>query len=366
MTAFDLLHRIVGIPSPTGSERAVVDALVDQAKKDGLTAHRDGVGNFVAEAGRGSKLLLFVGHVDTVEGVIPVRIEDGTLHGRGSVDAKSPLVAFYAAAREFLRDDRLRIRIVGAIDEEGDSRGAKNMQRSEEPSWIVVGEPSGSDGVTLGYKGILRGRLHIKRPHRHGAHASPSAADELVKVWGEIAHTFDFQERFEQIQGRLLEFASRNDGLTDHAVARFALRLPPGITTTRTAKRLQDVAVRHGAEVEFAEMMDAALVDKKGPLVGAYLSSIRAEGAKPRLKQKTGTADFNLLHQWYPRVPIVAYGPGDASLDHTPEERIPRAEFERGVRVNRLVIERLAATVDDRPAPSLAAPKARPGLNRQG
>jgi LysW-gamma-L-lysine carboxypeptidase len=31
--------------------------------------------------------------------------------------------------------------------------------------------------------------------------------------------------------------------------------------------------------------------------------------------------------------PIVAYGPGDSSLDHTPEERIELAEYLRAVRV---------------------------------
>jgi LysW-gamma-L-lysine carboxypeptidase len=31
--------------------------------------------------------------------------------------------------------------------------------------------------------------------------------------------------------------------------------------------------------------------------------------------------------------PTVAYGPGDSSLDHTPEEHVEIAEFRRGVEV---------------------------------
>lgn len=353
MEGFDLLRRLVEIPSPTGQERAAVDFLVDQARRDGFRAQRDAAGNFVAEAGRGSALLLLVGHVDTVPGLIPVRVEDDVLWGRGSVDAKAPLAAFYAAARDHVDDPRLRIRLVGAVDEEGDSRGAKALDRSTTPHAIVVGEPSGSDGVTLGYKGIIRGRLRISRAHRHGAHAAPSASDELLRIWGEVARTFDIQERFECIQGRLLELASQSDGLTDVASARFAMRLPPGFTTTRTIRRLEDLGARHGGEFQFAETIEPALVGKHSPLVAAYLAAIRAQGARPRLKQKTGTADFNLLHQWFPQVPIVAYGPGDASLDHTPEERIARAEFELGVRINGAVLNRLASTV-----PIVAARKA--------
>jgi len=33
------------------------------------------------------------------------------------------------------------------------------------------------------------------------------------------------------------------------------------------------------------------------------------------------------------RCPIVAYGPGDAALDHTPEERIALDDYLRAIRV---------------------------------
>lgn len=343
MDAFRLLRDLVAIPSPTGREAEAVRFLVSEARRAGFRTSIDSVGNLIAEAGRGPRELLFVGHVDTVPGDIPVRVENDVLHGRGAVDAKAPLAAFLAAAAERLDDPDLRIRIVAAVDEEGDSRGAKNLDRGRVPDWVIVGEPSGSDAVTLGYKGIIRGTVSIRRPHHHGAHAIPSASDELLRFWSELAHSLDFQERFEGIQGRLLELGSRNDGLVDDSTARFALRLPPGFTTGATMRRLELLARKHRATFSFAETMEPAVVGKRGPLVAAYLQAIRAEGTAPHLKQKTGTADFNLLHAWWPQVPIVAYGPGDASLDHTPDERIPRAEFERGLRVNGRVLERLAA-----------------------
>ncbi len=351
MDAFKLLHELVAIPSPTGEEPRAVDFLLQTAKKLGFRAKTDKVGNFIAEAGKGTKELLFVGHIDTVPGLIPVRVEQDVLWGRGSVDAKAPLVSFLMAAHQRLDDPNLRIRIIGAVDEEGDSRGAKNLDPKRVPDWVIVGEPSGSEGVTLGYKGIIRGNLAIQRSHHHGAHAIPSAADELLQLWSEIGRTLDFQEKFEWIQGRLLALGSANDGLRDEANARFALRLPPGFTVAATKRRLESLGTKHKATFTFAETMEPALVDKRGPLVAAYLSAIRAEGTKPRLKQKTGTADFNLFHQWWPKVPIVAYGPGDAQYDHTPEERIARAEFERGVRVNVRVLERLSASAVATPTP---------------
>jgi LysW-gamma-L-lysine carboxypeptidase len=41
-------------------------------------------------------------------------------------------------------------------------------------------------------------------------------------------------------------------------------------------------------------------------------------------------------------VPMVAYGPGDAALDHTPDERLELAEYLRAVEVLRAVFGRLA------------------------
>jgi len=70
-------------------------------KKLGFHVHRDEVGNVIGEIGEGSPVVLLCGHMDTVEGEIPVRVEDGQLYGRGSVDAKGPLAAMIMAASNF-------------------------------------------------------------------------------------------------------------------------------------------------------------------------------------------------------------------------------------------------------------------------
>ena len=41
------------------------------------------------------------------------------------------------------------------------------------------------------------------------------------------------------------------------------------------------------------------------------------------------------------RCPILAYGPGDSKLDHTPNEHIDTQEYLRAVRVLEGVLERL-------------------------
>ncbi len=77
---------------------------------------------------------------------------------------------------------------------------------------------------------------------------------------------------------------------------------------------------------------------KNNPLVRAFLAAIRAQNGVPSFKVKTGTSDMNVVTRPGPHTtpivpegivssgtwdcPILAYGPGDSSLDHTPHEHI--------------------------------------------
>jgi len=84
----------------------------------------------------------------------------------------------------------------------------------------------------------------------------------------------------------------------------------------------------------------AVEAEKNNELVRAFLRAIRAEGGRPRFKLKTGTSDMNVLAPAW-SCPMVAYGPGDSSLDHTPEEHLDLQEFRRGVSVLTRALEAL-------------------------
>src|SRR5438094_8360375 len=109
----ELLHSLVRVPSVTGDTDAAVAAFVQACAARGMEAFRDEAGNAVATAGRGPREILLVGHVDTVAPPLPVRVEGGTLWGRGAVDAKGPLAAFACAASRFLDLSTHRIVVVG-------------------------------------------------------------------------------------------------------------------------------------------------------------------------------------------------------------------------------------------------------------
>jgi len=90
------------------------------------------------------------------------------------------------------------------------------------------------------------------------------------------------------------------------------------------------IAQEFGIPVKWAFNAEAYRCERSSPLVAAFNASIRTQGSKPRLKVKTGTSDMNVVGpDW--DCPMLAYGPGDSSFDHTPDEQIELAEVERSV-----------------------------------
>ena len=138
-------------------------------------------------------------------------------------------------------------------------------------------------------------------------------------------------------------FRTSSDGLEDRASINIALRVPLGLELS-TVKRAAETW-RGAARLDFHSSYPPIRVGKNTPPVRALLRAIRAEGGKPRFKLKTGTSDMNLLGPAW-GCPIVAYGPGDSALDHTPDEHIDLDEFRRAVGVLARTLEILCVESD--------------------
>jgi LysW-gamma-L-lysine carboxypeptidase len=87
-----------------------------------------------------------------------------------------------------------------------------------------------------------------------------------------------------------------------------------------------------GAELCFHDDELAFRAPKNTRLVAAFLTAIREMGGQPRFSFKTGTSDMNIVGPVW-KCPIVAYGPGDPTLDHTPNEHLDLAEYEKAIAV---------------------------------
>ncbi len=354
--AVELLKGLCQIYSPSYNEREAVEFMVRQASAKQMRSYIDGAGNFVAEKGTGGRTLLFLGHIDTVPGVIPVKVENGILYGRGSVDAKGPLAAFFVAASELGTLDDLRIIIVGAVEEEAPtSKGARFLLDKYKPDYVIVGEPSGAGAVTLGYKGRLNLRYEFTKDHEHTAAGGRGVGSFGVKVWNKVeAYCENFNQgkgAFESVDPYLMSMNTSTNGLTDKVEMRISFRMPLGMPIETFKAELGRMADSN-VPLEFYGIEHPFKAEKKNVLVRAFLNAIRSKGLDPKFKVKTGTADMNIVGPVW-KCPILAYGPGDSKLDHTPLERIVIDEYHQSISILTKVIKNLDRAKDQKaPLPS--------------
>lgn len=381
--AIDLLQGLVAIPSLSRQEAAASTWLVQQMQTLGYArAYVDDAGNAVGELGPedAKAVVVLLGHIDTVPGNIPVRIEGddaaALLYGRGTVDAKGPLATFVAAGalvgHAWAVEHGLRIVVVGAVEEEAaTSKGARFIRdrfdgvQAPLPQACVIGEPSSWQRVTLGYKGRILVELSASQPMAHTAGPDAGVATVAVDLWNWVS---TYAERFNQGRDKTFDQllpSLRNVNTTtdaamhDHVSAQIGIRLPLDFDADAFAAELVQWAqqrISHHSPLTGGPSLVETPIQLQGPLttltlyfhahepawrgernsflVRAFLGAIRdiAPESRPSFVVKSGTSDMNVVGPAW-QCPILAYGPGDSSLDHTPNEHVSLHEYWQAVQV---------------------------------
>ncbi|MEW1720144.1 M20/M25/M40 family metallo-hydrolase [Streptomyces sp. NPDC093109] len=366
-----LLSRAVQIPSTSYDEHELVRYLVGWCRERGIEARADEAGNLVAERGEGPRTLLLLGHADTVPFNWPVRWEstggadaesDAVLHGRGSVDAKASLVAFLDVLADLADTpvpDGWRLRVVGAVEEEvSSSKGAFHARDHYPADAVVVGEPSGSGALTIGYFGLFKLRVTVTVRSGHSAgFQAVSAPDRLTDSLARIRRAV-LKEADDALSAVIdLSCAAGTESQTATAILNF--RVPPmaDLDALRTA------ALSAGGDdvsITFLRATPGYAGGRSTPLAKAFSRALNRNGGSPRFLLKKGTSDMNTLATTWRGVPMVAYGPGDSALDHTAEEHIGAAEYRRG----RAVLRDAVAAFFDRATAGAPVPTEKQGVAR--
>jgi len=336
MDPVSLLHRMVEIPSLSGEEGPLAAFLVEAMRSLGFHASIDEAGNAVGILGDGPKEIVLLGHMDTVPGIVPVRIEGGKLYGRGSVDAKGPLATFILAAASVGAQPGKRIAVLGATEEEAaSSKGARHAIRTFSPAFCVIGEPSGTRAVTLAYKGRTVLAYDATAEASHSAAQAGSILEEGVEFWSRVkqwAGEFNVGKKmFDRLDPALREIRSENDGLTESIHVRASIRIPLGLSPETVQQQVEELKMGPGT-LRFWGADPPYRTQKNTPLARAFLHAIREHGLEPTFKVKSGTSDMNVVGPAW-NCPMVAYGPGDSHLDHTPNEHLDLAEFRQAISV---------------------------------
>lgn len=348
--AIELLNRSLKEYTPSRAEGSLANLIKDKSI-DELGFEKtniDNVGNVIATKGSGRPVIMLCGHMDTVPGRIPVRMENGYLYGRGASDAKSSLIAMLLAASEFPKQ-RGTIIFAGVVDEEGNATGIKELVRSKYTiDYAIFGEPSGISNITIAYKGRFAFRLTCDVGT--SAHAS---APWLAK--NSIEEVYDFWQAIQLEIGRLDSGSDKSSKVTcslteisggsSHNVTpqKCKITVDIRIPTTNTSRKIQELVASIVKEVSIKknvratyrieDMTEPFEADHTSPLVRALsLSIIDVCRKRPILLRKTGTGDMNILGNAF-RIPVVTYGPGDPHSSHTVDERISIAEYISSIEV---------------------------------
>jgi len=354
----ETLVGLVSQYSPSGQERGAVEWLVARMKSLGYdNAFIDEAGNAVGVMGQGTKQVVLLGHIDTVPGEIPVRVEpvvgatreSPLLYGRGSVDAKGPLASFVDAVAKVGARDGWQFVVIGAVEEERDSEGARFVATQYKPDFAIIGEPNQWDRVSLGYKGSAWAHVTIKRGQVHTASGEETAAEAAVETWLKIkayveTYNADKDKVFDKLLLTLRGMESDSNDFEQWAKLKIGVRLPVEVSPEDWYRILNEtLKVSETFRVLIEPVgfpVPAWKCEKNSQLVRSFLSGIRSQGGEPRFVYKTGTADLNIVAPVW-QCPAVVYGPGDSALDHTPNEHINLDDYRKAVDVLSATLEKL-------------------------
>lgn len=331
-----LLVDLVSKPSPSGDEVAVATRLCAFFEDHGREAWIDAVGNVRAPA---DEAVLLTSHLDTVAGGPPVHVEDGVLWGRGSVDATGALAAMAVAAV------RTGVSFAGVVREETDSTGARHLVATRDPPGTLInGEPSGWDGIALGYRGQVTGRYTVATDGAHPAGPTPNAIERAIAWFDELGAALDGSNAdgfgaVDVIPRSISGDQGDDGGVT--ATLEVDVRLPPTVTPDDVYR----VRTPPVGTVTWGDETPPVLLDQRNPVATALRGGIRAQGGEPTPLAKTGTCDMNVFAEAW-SIPMATYGPGDATLDHAPDEHLELGAFDRAVAV---LVSAVATLLSDYP-----------------
>jgi LysW-gamma-L-lysine carboxypeptidase len=352
-----MLEKALRLYTPSLNERAMAEFLADKCDDLGFEdIEIDEVGNIIAKKGSGSPKILLCGHMDVVPGKVKVRKEGDSLYGRGASDAKAPLMAMLFAAAS-IQNNNGTIIFVGAVDEEGNATGIKNLVKKElDVDYAVFGEPSGIKQVTIAYKGRLA--INLKVTVADSAHASApwlskNAIEESMIFTSELKKGLEGGQE-DKTKGMLLTATlTEMTGGTSHnvtpkeCVATLDIRIPVDMNCKsveqKIANLVKDIAEKREVEAFYSILDETEPFEAphNSALVRAFtLGVMEVEHSRPTLIRKTGTGDMNVIgNQW--NIPVVTYGPGDPHQAHTIDEKVSIDEYLRGIEILKKMLHHL-------------------------
>jgi tripeptide aminopeptidase len=358
--------RLCEIASPTGEEREVADAVLDELRGLGVDVAEDasaaparaGAGNLIARIpGRADGWLSFFSHLDTVphEGPIEVSSENGVYRSRGDTilgaDNKAAVTVLMELAARHVSDPApLGLELVFTVAEEDGLRGAKELDLStlRAPFGYVLDHATPIGEVIVAaptYKRL------VAEFTGHEAHAGINPEDGHSAIAAAAAAVAGMR------LGRLDEETTANVGVIEGGTASnvvpghcVILAEARGIDGERAAATIGEMvdactwaAGEHGCDVDarVSEMFRGYRLDPKSAAVQVASEALTRVGREPQHVATGGGSDANALVASGFEAVLLANG---TEANHTPDERVSARSLDAMLEVCEGILAEAAAT----------------------
>ncbi|MEO1774202.1 MAG: succinyl-diaminopimelate desuccinylase [Pseudomonadota bacterium] len=348
---------LVRCPSVTPAEGGAITHLEAVLSAAGFACHRisrGGIENLYARYGQGRPVFGFNGHTDVVPVGDPADwsanpfgavVREGVMIGRGSVDMKSGVAAFAAAAIEVaatLDPDQGSIVLMITGDEEGVAEDGTTAildwmdDEDERVDFCLVGEPTSlevlGDQVKIGRRGSMTGLLTVTGTQGHTAY--PQRAENplpaLARICARLAAT-PLDEGSAHFEPSTLQLTTIDVGNpASNVIPRLGrarcnirfndLHTPDGIEAWADRIVAEEIAGT-GLEAQFEWGVSgvAFLTEPHGPVESVIGAIEAATGARPALSTGGGTSDARFIKD---HCPVVEFGLVGRGM-HAVDEQVP-------------------------------------------
>lgn len=333
MDLFELIRKLIDIPSVTGEEKAAGEFLSAHLESLGYKVQQQEVErdrfNILATTGARSRIVLST-HIDTVPPFIASGENEELIFGRGACDAKGIIAAQITAVERLRAEGVDEVGLLFTVDEEAGSEGARVANTSpvaSDSEYLINGEPT-DNKLASATKGSLRMTLKTTGRSAHSAYPEQgdSAIEKLLDVLNDIRQC---QWPSDALLGEttcnigVISGGTRANVIPAEAAGVLQLRL---VGDAAAVKSILETAIAARADVEYLSVHD--------PVHLFQLADF--EQCVVRF-----TTDIPYLSRW--GQPLLL-GPGSILKAHTDQECVSKRELSEAATLYVDLARRLLAT----------------------
>lgn len=355
------LSELVKTRSMSGGEKEVAAVLLKQMKDSGFDeVYTDPLGNVIGRIGTGGRILVFDGHIDTVDtgnldnwdlDPFSGEIDEKYIYGRGSADQKGGVASFISAGK-ILKETGIKedvsVYFIGSVMEEDcDGLCWKYIVEEDKlkPDLVVSTEPT-SLNIYRGQRGRMEIEVSFKGLSAHGS--APERGKNAIFMASKLCLEIEkLNERLksDEFLGKgsitVSEFVSGSPSLcavADYSKIYIDRRLTWGEDERSAVGEIEELIKDTDAKVNVPFYSGKAYTGLEFGMK-KYFPTWKIEennkyvqqglkvftelfGIAPLIDKWTFSTNGVAINGLY-NIPVIGFGPGEEKMAHAPNEKIP-------------------------------------------